>query len=72
MICKLCQAEGRTSRIDVRGGPTTAMTSSYFYDEEGRYHAHDPNKQTIVFACTNGHTWVDATEDKCWCQKENQ
>lgn len=71
MICEQCKQEGKRSQINVGGaGVSTAMAVRYFYDEEGRYHAHDPNSLTITFRCTNGHSWSNTEVDKCWCEKD--
>lgn len=71
MICEQCQQEDKTSEIDVgTGAVSTAMAVRYFYDTEGRYHAHDPNWVTITFRCSNGHEWAETSQDKCWCERE--
>jgi len=70
MKCEECQKQGLTSRIYVGGTTATLMAAEYYYDEEGRYHAHDPNNLTTTFACSNGHHWSETSRDECWCEKE--
>ena len=55
MICKQCKAEDKTSRVMVLYSSTTAMACTPYYDEQGFYHKHDPNRIATYYACTNGH-----------------
>jgi hypothetical protein len=46
---------------------TTAVHCPPFYDEQGRLHHHDTNRQTRSFRCSNGHSWVEVEPQTCWC-----
>jgi hypothetical protein len=69
VICQECKKEGKKSRVYVGGGMTTLMGVSSFYDEEGRYHMHDPNTTTTDFSCSNGHRWTESRRNPCWCEE---
>jgi len=43
------------------------MYSPPFYDEEGKYHDHDPNSSSTSYSCSNGHTWAESSRSSCWC-----
>lgn len=60
MICEQCQKEGKKSTIRFEADPSEVrLPTDYFYDEEGRFHAHDPNQDITLFTCSNGHTWTE-------------
>lgn len=65
MICPYCQKEGKTSRLYPNGGTSTLALGESFYDEEGRWHTHDPNIHTSGWYCSNGHRWVEKTRRAC-------
>jgi len=66
MICKECKKEGLKSTIYIAsGGITTLMGDSRYYDEEGNYHHHDPNKTSARHWCSNGHEWYVTSQTKC-------
>jgi len=59
MKCEQCVEEGTKSRVTDRGSSKTLLGGSpSYYDEEGVYHHHDPNKITTAYTCSNGHTFV--------------
>ena len=70
MICPECQAEGEKSRVTLGGGSSTAMYAAPFYDEEGRYHNHDPNVFTYAWSCSRGHRGMESHRYQCWCEQE--
>lgn len=67
--CPECVKNGRRSRVTIGTGITTLAYSPPFYDEDGRYHAHDPNTTTVYYSCSNGHIWIDSRRSKCWCEQ---
>ena len=67
MICPECKRQGLKSRVYVGTSSVTLMYSAPFYDEEGKYHDHDPNTRTTSYSCSNGHKWVESSCGSCWC-----
>ncbi len=65
MKCPECVAVGLRRTETAGGTSTTLMWSPAFYDEDGKYHDHDPNKKTAEYACSNGHKWVETSRGKC-------
>ena len=45
----------------------TAMAWTPFYDSKGRKHVHDPNRVTVTYRCSEGHTFTDQDRTTCWC-----
>lgn len=72
MKCKQCNEEGLTSRVEVGPGFRTAMCAVPYYDEQGRYHYHDPNTSTYTYQCSNGHEWSESSTSHCWCEAEQK
>lgn len=67
MICPACKSEGRTSKVYPGLTETTCLGYTPFYDEEGRFHDHDPNRRRSRMRCSNGHSWPETYRAKCWC-----
>ena len=68
MKCPECQRQGLTSRVYPGMSCTTLMCDMSYYDENGDFHAHNPNKTTTDYRCSNGHTWTEVTPPiECWC-----
>lgn len=66
MKCEKCVAAGLKSTVYApRGGFTTCMGWSAFYDEDGVYHRHDPNAHSETWQCSNGHRWNRTYYDLC-------
>ncbi len=63
--CSQCVKEGRSSSLSLGGAFTTAMFTHSWIDEDGRYHHHDPNGQSISFRCSNGHSGFISRERPC-------
>ncbi len=65
MKCPECKKRGLKSKLNV--GPTygTCMAHTEYYDEDGKYHMHDPNKYTKSFYCSNDHRGYTETKNKC-------
>lgn len=71
MICSECLKLGLKSRVYVGRGTTTLIYSAPFYDEDGKYHNHNPNINTTEYSCSNGHKWVEHSKSHCWCEVQN-
>lgn len=67
MRCPECEKEGEKSLVYADGSMMTAVYLPPFYDEEGRYHHHDPNSHSTTFTCSLGHKWSESKVNKCWC-----
>lgn len=65
MICPTCASEGQKSRVYPGASFTTAMGAHQFYDEDGRYHFHDPNTAYTQYRCSNGHSWQETSRAPC-------
>lgn len=65
VICPKCEAAGEKSTVRYRGGSTTLMACSPFYDEDGEYHSHDTNTVTTGYECSGGHWWSVKTRGSC-------
>nr|QBK92723.1 MAG: hypothetical protein LCPAC401_03610 [Pithovirus LCPAC401] len=66
MKCQKCVQEGLTSKVNSQGGgSTTFMGINYFYDEDGRYHYHDPNITTQLYYCDKQHSWKQTSSMEC-------
>lgn len=66
-FCKECQSEGKKSRIQPGSTLKTLHGFKPFYDEDGKLHAHDPNRETQEFTCSNNHKWTEKRYPKCSC-----
>jgi hypothetical protein len=68
IICPMCSAAGLRSTASEMGSMGTLLSFRSFYDEEGRYHSHNPNVRNITLTCSNHHTWVVKHHyGTCWC-----
>jgi NAD-dependent SIR2 family protein deacetylase len=65
MRCPQCMAMGQKSTVRIGAGVVTEMAVRTFYDEEGRYHYHNPNKHSRHLKCSNGHEWTERERNKC-------
>lgn len=65
MICEYCRVKGKESRVIISPDWVTLVYSPPFYDEEGRFHNHDPNSATAYYSCTNGHCWRGPLQRAC-------
>ena len=68
--CPECVELGLRSTVTVGVGMTTLMNTHQFYDEDGKYHFHDPNHSSTSYTCSQGHEWSTSHVSKCWCQRE--
>lgn len=66
MICKECKAAGQKSSVyEPAGWFSTAMGYERYYDEDGKYHVHDPNHSTGTYTCSKGHKWHVTRQKQC-------
>jgi hypothetical protein len=65
--CDQCVAEGVTSRLYSKGSTATCMGFEAYYDEDGQYHRHDPNRHSDYFECSNGHKFSRTYKMPCPC-----
>jgi len=66
MICKKCSDQGLKSKMcQQQQTYQRLMAQRSFYDEEGRLHIHDGNRETTKYICTNGHEWTLISFHKC-------
>lgn len=66
MKCPWCVEEGKTSKLYVpMSGISTAMGYESYYDEQGKFHRHDPNSFTQELSCSEGHRWVSSQRGGC-------
>ncbi len=56
MKCPECVKEGERSIVHVGATITTCMAGSFYYDEDGHAHSHDPNGHSQVWRCSRGHS----------------
>lgn len=70
MKCPRCIEESQKSKVYVGISTSTLLHSPPFYDEEGRFHYHDPNTTTTHYSCSNDHDWQESACNKCWCEDE--
>jgi hypothetical protein len=65
MICSDCRSTGNKSKVfrdHVTNG--NEVVPEYF-DEEGRYHCHNPNIKIIHYKCSNGHMLAEELKSNC-------
>jgi len=65
MKCPDCVKEGTRSRLTILGSTATLMGHSPYYDEDGNYHSHDPNRIRTEYNCSRGHSGVMESELSC-------
>lgn len=55
-ICPTCKVLGLKSQlIEIFNGYGSLGQSNTYYDEEGKYHYHNPNASITVYRCSVGH-----------------
>lgn len=65
MKCPTCVAQGERSFVYPGSTSTTALGFQQFYDEEGVWHVHDPNRSTTSYSCSRSHTWDQVSGYPC-------
>lgn len=78
MKCPECVKEGQKSTVRVRPMASTLMYSNDYYDEDGRWHSHDPNWFSRSYRCSRGHEWGTSIRGTCpvdgcdWNRKDDE
>lgn len=65
MKCPECVAEGERSTIEIGDSIRTLMFTHDYFDEDGRFHHHDPNTITTSYYCSRGHRWSAQRVQEC-------
>ncbi|PWU07235.1 MAG: hypothetical protein C5B43_00645 [Verrucomicrobia bacterium] len=65
MKCPECIKEGKKSTLNIGGMSVTAAGYRNYYDEDGDYHHHDPNKHKTYYSCSNGHIFYKEYYTPC-------
>ncbi len=65
MKCPGCIKEGKKSKVFELGSYKTLMGSQTYYDEDGKFHSHDPNQMSTQYRCTNGHMFRQTRKADC-------
>lgn len=65
MKCPECEKLGIKSTVRHNGGLTTLVSYFPYYDEDGEYHDHDPNRNTFFFECSEGHEFTTYSTHPC-------
>jgi hypothetical protein len=58
-ICPFCRDQGLKSSVYMEGCQTTLLATYAYWDENGTYHYHNPNKTSCQYRCSNGHEWSE-------------
>lgn len=58
LVCDQCKELGMKSKIHGGWGEKTLMGFETYYDEDGKFHSHDPNKCTSTYTCSNNHRFT--------------
>jgi hypothetical protein len=66
MKCPVCVEQGQRSKVFSNGSTKTLMGGGEpFWDEDGNYHRHDPNRVTSSFCCSTGHYFSETFYKAC-------
>lgn len=65
MICPKCKEEEKKSIVYAGYGMSTLVGYTPYYDEDGKYHSHDPNSNTTNYTCSNGHSFSVSRKSPC-------
>lgn len=58
-FCPTCREQGLKSSVYMLSCQTTLLAGYAYWDENGTYHYHNPNKTTCHYRCSNGHEWSE-------------
>ncbi len=58
MKCPECIKNGEKSCVYIGMRTSTTMSTSCYYDEDGKLAINDPNITTTSYSCSNGHNWM--------------
>ncbi len=72
MRCERCENTGTKHKVyrnDINNSYTNSeeIDSSTFWDEDDKYHNHNPGSYTAGYTCSNGHKFLEAKYGHCWC-----
>lgn len=67
VICQLCEAENKRSKVYTGLTRATGLGIDDFFDERGFQHVHDPNSRVTSYKCSNGHEWTESEGEVCPC-----
>lgn len=59
LFCPICVKESNKSTVFIGLSMTTLMCTQEYYDEDGKYHFHNPNTITTEYSCSNGHKFTN-------------
>jgi hypothetical protein len=59
--CPICQ----TTEVDFRSEASWMIPWEPYKDENGKIHAHNPNKHFMDYKCKNGHVFEETYFKKC-------
>jgi hypothetical protein len=65
MKCPLCVEQGLRSTVRSLGATVTLLGHRPWWDEDGVYHSHDPNRHTMEFCCSKEHIWRSVSHLPC-------
>ena len=73
MKCPQCVEKKEESKLTLSITNSTCLAGpSPYYDEQGNYHAHDPNTSFGTFSCSKGHKGKATTWKGCASCKEEE
>lgn len=57
MKCKLCEKEGKTSKLNISPKATRIVKGEKetYWDDKDVYHSHSPDQAQVSLWCSNGH-----------------
>jgi hypothetical protein len=65
LFCPACQRLNQKSRVYSEGGSSTLLYNAPYYDENGKYHNHDPNWYNTSYHCSEGHSFSISCRTSC-------
>jgi hypothetical protein len=65
MKCPVCEEMDLKSKVFPGTQTTTLAMGESYYDEDGEWHDHDPNRTTRSFWCSQNHGWSTSSYRKC-------
>lgn len=65
MKCPVCVQKDLKSNVYPEGGTSTCMMGTQYYDEDGKWHDHDPNESSDTYHCFRGHRFMVSTRKGC-------
>jgi hypothetical protein len=65
MVCPVCKEQNIKSTVNCGQSMSTLMGYLPYYDENGKYHDHDPNTITTYYSCSQGHHFSISGNGTC-------